>query len=74
MRDTSRGPGPKILDPVCDMIVDVDDARDHGLTLTLDGREYAFCGPGCQVTFTKSPARYRVKVDAWMAARPPTAS
>ena len=34
----------KMLDPVCDMIVDLAEARDQGLTLELPDREYAFCG------------------------------
>ncbi len=70
MRDTSGALGPKILDPVCDMIVAVDDARDHGLTLEMDDREYAFCSQGCMTTFAKAPHRFRAKVDAWVAANP----
>ena len=56
-----------MLDPVCDMIVDVVEARDQGLTLELGEREYAFCGQGCLVTFAKSPQTYIPKVDAWLA-------
>lgn len=59
----------KILDPVCDMIVDVAAARDAGLTLEMPDREYAFCAAGCQVTFAKSPHSYIPKVEAWLAAR-----
>ena len=70
MRDTSAGSGPKILDPVCDMIVDVADAREHGLALEMDDREYAFCSAHCLQTFAKSPQRFRAKVDAWIAANP----
>ena len=70
MRDTSGAAGPKILDPVCGMIVGVDDAREHGLTLEMDDREYAFCSPGCLQTFAKAPTRFRAKVDAWLAANP----
>lgn len=51
------------------MIVDLADSRDHGLTLEMDDREYAFCGPGCMKTFAKAPHQYRAKVDAWMAAQ-----
>ena len=70
MRDTSSGAGPKMLDPVCDMIVDLADARENGLTLDLNDREYAFCSPGCLKTFSKSPTRFKAKVDAWVAANP----
>jgi YHS domain-containing protein len=70
MKDTSEFSGPKILDPVCDMIVAIDDARENGLTLEMDDREYAFCGPGCMTTFAKSPQRFRAKVDAWVASQP----
>ncbi len=68
MRDTSGGAGAKILDPVCDMIVAIDDAREHGLTLEMDDREYAFCSAHCMQTFAKAPTRFRAKVDAWVAA------
>ena len=59
----------KILDPMCDMIVDVDEARDAGLTLELPDREYAFCGAGCQAKFAKAPQSFKPKVDAWLAAQ-----
>jgi len=58
----------KLLDPVCDMIVDVAEARDQGLSLERPEREYAFCSPGCLGKFAKEPARYIPKVDAWLAA------
>jgi YHS domain-containing protein len=70
MRDSGSLAGAKLLDPVCDMIVAVDDAREHGLTLEMPEREYAFCSPGCLKTFAKAPARFRAKVDAWVAANP----
>lgn len=70
MRDSGGAAGPKILDPVCDMIVAVGGARENGLTLEMDDREYAFCSPGCLKTFAKSPTRFRAKVDAWLAANP----
>ncbi len=57
----------KMLDPVCDMIVDLAEARDQGLTLELPDREYAFCGQGCQTKFAKSAEAYKAKVDAWLA-------
>jgi YHS domain-containing protein len=59
-----------MLDPVCGMTVNIADAREHGLTLEMDDREYAFCGPGCMTSFSKAPHQYRAKVDAWVAAQP----
>jgi hypothetical protein len=54
------------------MIVAIDDAREHGLTLEMPDREYAFCSQGCMNTFAKAPNRFRSKVDAWVAAHPTT--
>lgn len=45
-------------DPVCGMTVDVEQARVNGLTLTHEGREYAFCGKGCLLEFRDDPRRY----------------
>lgn len=60
--------GAKILDPVCDMIVEIAEARDQGLTLERPEREYAFCSAGCLTKFAKSPAQYIAEVDSWVAA------
>lgn len=57
----------KIIDPVCDMIVDVEEAREQGLTLERPEREYAFCAAGCLTKFAKSPQSYIPKVEAWLA-------
>jgi len=59
---------PTILDPVCDMVVELADARDHGLTIERPEREYGFCSHGCLVKFAKSPESYVGKVDAWLGA------
>jgi len=59
----------KIIDPVCDMIVNIDEARDAGLTLEYPDREYAFCAASCQTKFAKDPKAYVPKVDAWLAHR-----
>ncbi len=58
----------RVLDPVCDMVVDVADARDRGRSVVTPEREYAFCSPGCLAVFTKAPASHVAKVDAWIAA------
>ena len=57
----------KIIDPVCDMIVSIAEARDSGLTLEYPEREYAFCAPSCQAKFAKDPKAYILKVEAWLA-------
>ena len=58
----------KIIDPVCDMIVDLAEARDAGLTLEyLGDREYGFCAAGCQAKFAQDPKRYIPKVEVWLA-------
>ncbi len=57
----------KLLDPICDMVVDVAEARDQGLTMEIADREYAFCSHGCLVKFAKSPQTYVPKVEAWLA-------
>ena len=69
MHDSADAAGPRILDPVCDMIVAIDQARDNGLTLEMDDREYAFCSARCMQTFAKAPTRFKAKVDAWVAAQ-----
>ncbi len=61
--------GGKILDPICDMMVDLADAREHGLTLEYPEREYGFCSAGCQAKFAKTPSAYTTKVEAWIAAQ-----
>jgi YHS domain-containing protein len=57
----------KILDPVCDMIVDLAEQREQGLTIERPEREYAFCGAGCLEKFAKDPKRYIPKVERWLA-------
>ena len=57
-----------ILDPICDMVVNIAEARDHGLSLERPEREYAFCSAGCHAKFAKSPTTYIPKVEAWLGA------
>ena len=59
----------RIIDPVCDMIVDLTDAREHGLTLEYPEREYGFCAAGCLAKFAKNPSAYKAKVDGWLASQ-----
>src|SRR3989442_6367710 len=60
--------GGKILDPICEMIVDLADARDQGLTIEYPEREYGFCSAGCLNRFAKNPSAYTAKVEGWLAA------
>lgn len=59
----------RILDPICDMIVDLADAREQGLTIEYPEREYGFCSAGCQAKFAKNPSAYAAKVEVWLAAQ-----
>lgn len=61
----------QILDPVCDMTVDVDEQRAKGLTSEVGGETYAFCGPGCKRAFDKEPSTYTAKVAQWKAGGAP---
>jgi YHS domain-containing protein len=45
-------------DPVCGMHVDPDDARNRGLSLVHEDREYVFCGKGCFLEFRDDPGRF----------------
>jgi len=55
-----------ILDPICDMVVELAGARDQGLTIERPERAYGFCSHACLVKFAKSPQSYTAKVDAWL--------
>ena len=61
----------QILDPVCDMIVDIDKQKAKGLTSELLGKTYAFCSAGCKSTFDKDPGKFTYKVSAWEASGAP---
>ena len=58
----------KILDPICDMVVDLAEARDEGLVVEDAAREYGFCSAGCKTKFAADPAAYVPKIEAWVAA------
>jgi YHS domain-containing protein len=59
----------RILDPICNMIVELAEARDQGLTIVYPEREYGFCSAGCQAKFAKNPAAYVSTVESWLANR-----
>ncbi len=58
----------QILDPACDMVVDLEGQRAKGLTSEHGGKTYAFCGPGCKRAFDTDPARFTARVSEWEAA------
>ena len=45
-------------DPVCGMSVDPAGAREKGLFVWHEGKEYVFCGRGCKLDFEEDPQRY----------------
>ena len=47
---------PPEQDPVCSMLVDP--KKPAGGTFRYQGTTYVFCGPGCQVAFSKDPEAY----------------
>lgn len=60
-----------MLDPICDMVVEVADAKDSGRTVEYAGRTYAFCSKGCLKAFNADPAAWAAKADAAAAAGRP---
>lgn len=60
-----------MLDPICDMIVVVADAKAMGRTVEHDGRTYAFCSTGCVKAFRADPITWAAKADAATAAATP---
>ena len=48
------------VDPVCGKPVDTTQSLENGLSAEFEGREYVFCGPGCQKTFLRRPIAYAV--------------
>ncbi len=49
-------PPDQLLDPVCGMVVRVDQARDAGLILKQADRVYAFCSVRCVQAFSIDPS------------------
>jgi len=46
------------IDPVCGMSVDRAAAREKGLHLDYNGRDFFFCGKGCKLEFGDDPETY----------------
>ncbi len=60
-----------MLDPVCDMTVNVAEAAAKGLTLELEGRTYAFCTRRCLKDFSADTAKWIAKADSTRPAATP---
>jgi YHS domain-containing protein len=58
MHSSSGGGADGAIDPVCGMTVDGDSARDRGLHVRHEEKDYFFCGKGCKLDFQEDPARY----------------
>ena len=56
MRILGMGGGETAEDPVCHMSVDV--RKPPGGSWSHGGRDYYFCGPGCNRAFQKEPQSY----------------
>lgn len=50
-----------MIDPVCDMTVNLAEAAAKGLTFELEGRTYAFCAKRCLKDFAADPAKWIAK-------------
>ncbi len=50
--------GEQVVDPVCRIRVDLEQARAKGLVSQHAGRQYGFCSPGCKRAFEQDPQRY----------------
>ncbi|HEV2249775.1 MAG TPA: YHS domain-containing protein [Candidatus Limnocylindria bacterium] len=59
----------RMLDPICDMVVAVADARARGRTVEYEGRTYAFCSNGCVKAFNADPVTWAAKADAASVVR-----
>lgn len=60
----------RVIDPVCEMTVDVAKAEADGLTIEHDGKTYAFCRAGCMRAFREEPETYAAKAEQAHAIEP----
>jgi YHS domain-containing protein len=47
-----------VKDPVCEMSVDEQDARNNGLVSEHEGRDFYFCSKDCKDMFDRFPDTY----------------
>jgi YHS domain-containing protein len=57
-----------LIDPVCGMSVDVDEAEAAGLLIESEDRTYAFCRAACRNTFLADPMKFIAAAQAAEAA------
>jgi YHS domain-containing protein len=60
----------RVIDPICDMVVVVEQATSRGLVREHEDRTYAFCSRGCLVAFEKDPVRWAAKAATAVGAAP----
>src|SRR5438046_10089830 len=58
-----------MLDPICDMVVEVADAQAMGRTVEYHDRTYVFCSSACVSSFNADPERWSAKADAASTVR-----
>ena len=63
----------KLIDPICGMTVDVDQAEAAGLLIEYEDRTYGFCRDGCRRAFLEDPVQAAAEA-ADAAATPVTAT
>jgi len=51
-------PEPEDRDPVCDMVVDLEQAEQQGLTLMHESVAYGFCSKACLDVFARDAEHY----------------
>lgn len=71
MLGMSENAPEKMVDPICDMVVVVLDARAQGRTVEHEGRTYAFCLNGCAKAFNADPVKWAARVDAASTSKLP---
>ena len=59
MRDLAMAnSGQGVIDPVCGMTVDPEQAERKALSAEHKGTTYYFCGRGCMLDFKEDPDKY----------------
>lgn len=56
--DDRTVPEPEDRDPVCDMVVDLEQAEEHELTVMHESVAYGFCSKACLHAFASDAERY----------------
>lgn len=51
------------VDPVCEMVINENEAEKEGNVVELEGKKYYFCATGCKDRFTEDPEKYKDKYE-----------